>query len=106
MNPTIQTITLEMEDARQMVEQHKALERLMVNPDFTALVTDGFAKKEAIRLVNFRASDEVQDNEALLKRVDRGIDAIGYLQEYFRKVEIHGQMAAEKIQEYMDEGLV
>lgn len=104
MNPTV-TVTLEMEEARSMVESGKALERLMMNQDFKALIVKGFAHDEAIRLVNFRASDEVQDNDALLKRVDRGIDAIGYLQEYFRKIEIHADMAEAKINEYMEEGL-
>lgn len=106
MNPTVQTITLELDEAKAMVAAGKALSRLMMNQDFKLLVTDGFAKQEAIRLVNFRASEEVQSNEYLLKRVDRGIDAIGYLQEYLRKIEIEAEMAEEKIREYMEEGLV
>lgn len=106
MNPTVQEIAIELSTAEKYVEDAKSLERLMMNPDFKRLIIKGFANDEAVRLVNFRASDEVQDNPAVLKRVDRGIDAIGYLQEYFRKIEIIGEQSASSIDALRSEGLV
>ena len=106
MTPTTQNIQIELADARRMVDDGKAYARLLENQDFKRLIVDGFAKREAVRLVNFRASDEVQENPDLLKRVERGIDAIGYLQEHFRKIEIQAEMSADSIASYTDEGLV
>lgn len=106
MNPTVQEVAIEMETAQRFVEDNKALQRLMMNADFKRLIVKGFANEEAVRLVNFRASDEAQENPALLQRIDRGIDAIGYLQEHFRKIELLGDQAESTMQNMREEGLV
>lgn len=106
MNPTSQAVAIHLEDARHMVELAESLERLYENRDFKKVFIDGFIKDTAVRLVNLRASDEAQANELLLKRIDRGIDAIGYIQEHMRKIEIDGANSRASIEGLVEKGMI
>ena len=107
----IEEIELNIEQAKTLVEQGRALERLYNNRDFQEIIGKGYLEKEAVRLVHLKSDPSMQDPE-MQSQVVKSIDAIGCLTHYFRSLQ-HQAMLAEKAieedertrEELMEEGL-
>ena len=83
-------------DNRGFVALQAALSRLQANRDFQTIISSGYLKDEAVRLVHARSNVALQspsDQAALL----RDIDAIGSLEAYFRKIEKQAVQALSHI---------
>ena len=88
----LETIELTIEDAKQHVERHNALERLYDHPDFKLLISSGLFETEAIRLVRatgFPANRNQASQELLAHR----INMISELQMYFQQIVNEGTSA-------------
>lgn len=107
---TIEEIELSIEEARSKVRLAAALNRLADHPDFRLVISDGFFRDEAVRLVQAKASPALQSAEMQTKVIGQ-IDAIGNLYQYFVKVLQQGELAEaairdgeEAIEEMVTEG--
>jgi hypothetical protein len=102
MTDQVRKIEENIAEAKQFLEMNAALERLSRNPDFKAVLTDGYLKTEAVRLVHLKSDPHMQtpDRQA---GVVRDIDAIGGLVSYFRTVAHNAQVALKAIEAGEDE---
>jgi hypothetical protein len=96
MSPTeqIQQIERNIEAGKVAVELNAALQRLLANRDFKAVIADGYLNKEAIRLVHAKSNPSLQ-TPVHQAAIIRDIDAIGALAQYFNNVTLMGDMAAK-----------
>lgn len=84
-NATIEEIDLSIEQAKELIELGKALDRLLVGPDFKLVVLDGYFKDEASRVVLMKAEPNMQ-NPAAQADLDRQIIAIGEFRQYLSNI--------------------
>lgn len=85
-----------IEASRGFVALNQALTRLQANPDFKLIISQGYLRDEAVRLVHARSNVALQspaDQAALL----RDIDAIGSLEAFFRGIEHKARQALSHI---------
>lgn len=97
----IEEIELNIEQAKRLIENGKALDRLYSNPDFRTVIREGYLEKEAVRLVHLKSDPQLQAQD-MQHEIVKGIDAIGCLTHYFRNIE-HQRMLAEKAIEECEE---
>lgn len=71
--------------AKEFVALGDALERLKNNRDFKAVMSEGYFKKEAIRLVLLKADVRMQ-SPAIQASIISQIDSIGNVNQYFEMV--------------------
>ena len=92
----IQAIERNIKETKKIVELGAALKRLELNRDFRAVVMSGYFEQEAIRLVQLKASPDMQTVD---KQTDiiKQIDSIGNLNMYFQTLRIKAGMAANGI---------
>jgi hypothetical protein len=83
-------------EAKVMVEKGKALERLMNNQDFKKIITVGYLETAAIQLVLMKAQANMQ-NEVNQRDINKQIDSIGSLNEYFEEIRHQSSLAATSI---------
>lgn len=83
-------------DNRGFVALHVALTRLQTNQDFKTIISQGYLKDEAVRLVHARSNAALQSPEAQAALL-RDIDAIGSLEAFFRKIEQQARQALSHI---------
>jgi len=93
---TPEQIQITIDEAKQMVAEGDALDRLMKNVDFKELIVKGYFQKHAYQLVEFKAAPTAQ-NEPQQAAVIRSIDAIGELQQYFNKIFAFAAQARQDI---------
>lgn len=101
----VQEIELSIENARKMVKLAESLERLHDNPDFKDVITEGYFKDEAVRLVSLKAAPQMQDDHSQALIV-KDIDGIGSLRQYFHTIyqmADNAQRAIEDGQAALDE---
>jgi CHAT domain-containing protein len=84
-NETLQAIEANIREAKKIVDQGDALERLRSNRDFKKVILDGYFADEAIRLVHLKASPAMQSPD-MQKSIISQMDAIGSLDQYFTTV--------------------
>lgn len=108
---TLQAIESSIKEAKVMVEKGKALERLMNNQDFKKIITVGYLETAAIQLVLMKAQANMQ-NEVNQRDINKQIDSIGSLNEYFEEIRHQSSLAATSIlndeetrDEIIEEGL-
>jgi len=97
INQAIEEIDRNIKEARKFVERGAALQRLMSNKDFKALIQEGYFEKEAVRLVHLKADASMQTAErqaSILKQMD----AIGSLSDYFVGIRQQAMLAAKAIE--------
>lgn len=83
-------------DNKAFVSLQQSLLRLQANRDFQTVISQGYLRDEAVRLVHARSNAALQsplDQAALL----RDIDAIGSLEAFFRKIEQQARQAVSHI---------
>lgn len=97
-NTAVDEIQVDIDEAKEVVAEAEALERLEKNPDFRKIITKGLFEDEAARLVSLKAAPQMQSEQQ--QRVVMGaIEMIGGLQHYFNKIRIIAgqvQMAIEQ----------
>lgn len=81
----IQQIQLDIEDARRLVEDAQALDRLFENKDFKRVIKEGYFKEEPARLAEIKAAPQMR-GEQYQTAIIKEIDGIGCLQQYFNKI--------------------
>lgn len=94
---TIETLNSSIERNKKIIALANALERLQKNRDFKEVISEGYFREEAIRLVHLKSDPSLKspDKQAALLR---DIDAIGALSEYFRTIRYNAGMAAQSIE--------
>ena len=95
-NDQIEQIELNIEDAKQIVSRKRAVESLLKNASFKKVITEGYFKEEASRLVLLKADMNYQTEESQ-KQIDNSIIAIGYLRQYLSSLIQLGTMAENSI---------
>lgn len=82
---TSDKIKREIEQHKANIEMGDALERLKSNRDFRTVILEGYLKSRAVVLVHAKASPRMQSPEDQAS-LNKAIDAIGALSQYFRTV--------------------
>lgn len=82
--------------AKQHLDLGNALERLLNNRDFKAVIQHGYFEQEAIRLVHLKG-DPAVDSPAKQANIIRDIDAIGALSSYLNEVRRLADLARREI---------
>lgn len=93
----IQEIELNIQEAKKIVAIGDSLERLRHNVDFKKVISEGFFKEEAIRLVHLKADQNMQTPERQ-QSIIRQMDAIGALNDYFQTLFYRADMAQKAIE--------
>lgn len=88
----VQELEISIETAKAKIALGRKLEELTNNRHFRELVLKGYLEDEAIRLVHLKAEPSMESEEAQ-KQILIGIDGIGSLKGFFRKIQIEAQMA-------------
>jgi hypothetical protein len=96
MKDQLHEIELNIQQARKIVEQGNALERLRSNSDFKKVISTGYFEEEAIRLVHLKSDQNMQDAERQ-KAILSQIDAIGSLNQYFQTLFHRASLATKAI---------
>ena len=92
-------VELSIEQAKANIKRMEAVDRLKENKDFEEIILKGYFEQEASRLVLLKADHNVQgDTEQ--KQIEKMIDAIGYLRQYFNTIYQFGMMAQNAIEQH------
>ena len=98
----VRTIELNIDQAKATVDRMKVFMRLVDNKDFQEIIEKGYFEDEAVRLVGALASpglaDEVSQNE-----MQKDIQAIGRLRQYFYAITAQGRAAEGAIKSHENE---
>lgn len=86
----------EAKSYKAAIDLGSALEKLMSNRDFNRLITEGYLRNEAVRLVQARSNPELQSPEKQAANL-RDIDAIGSLSQFFNTVRAEAGMAGRSL---------
>lgn len=92
MNTELENIELSIEQARLSVNTRAALNTLTDDKNFKKVVTEGYFKDEASRLVLLKADPSMQ-TPAHQNTLEKSIDAIGYFRLYLSTIYQLGAMA-------------
>ena len=93
---TIQEIEASIKQDKLLIDKGRALERLLINQDFKKIVTVGYLETSAIQLVLLKAQANMQ-TEVLQRAINKQIDSIGSLNEYFEEIRHQSLLAATSI---------
>lgn len=94
----LQGLNNQIDQAKRDLDLAKALANLEGNADFKKIVSEGYLREEAVRLVMLKGDPQVSlphQQAAIL----RDIDAIGSLSEYFRIIRKLGEKAERSIKD-------
>lgn len=94
----IHRIQVEIDTAKKVIEKADALERLLRNPDFQAVIDDGYFTLEARRLTLLLGDANITD--ATRARVVRSLEAVGELHSYIRNKRAEGEQMRASVAEY------
>lgn len=95
----IEQIERGIAQSKAQIERSDALERLQRHADFKKIISEGYFKDEALRLIDLKADPGWQKPEQQAHVVAM-IDAIGTLKGYFRSIEHTGAMARKVLPDY------
>lgn len=93
-----QQIRLTIDQAKASVARGEAMKRLMVNPDFKSIITDGYLTNEAVRLTHLMGDINWQSDEKQQLIISQ-MKAISALEEHFRSVLQHAQTSDNALRE-------
>ena len=92
-----QGIEQDVRNALKVVEFGEMLNKLKNNPEFKAVILDGYLAQEAIRLVLLKA--EFDQDEGKRASVNTQIDAIGAFNKYLQAIHTKTLMAKSAIED-------
>jgi hypothetical protein len=101
MSSQMQEVEIGIEQAKSIVAKANALTNLFSNKDFKVVITEGYLKDEAVRLVLLKADPATFSAEMQASIAD-GITSIGHFNQYLKTVKALGSMAAKSLAEYED----
>jgi hypothetical protein len=93
----IEQVEIHIDAARKAVKKMEALDRLYRNKDFKEIITEGYFKDEASRLVLLKG--DVNINEESEKHCEKMINGIGCLRAYFQMVNHFGDQALKAMED-------
>lgn len=94
----IQEIEIDIENAKSMVSLGEALDRLHKNPDFLAIIRNGYFLHEPARLTSLKAHPS-QTGDTEQADIVRQLDGIGALQQHFQKIWAQANLSQQAIAE-------
>ena len=94
----IRELEAAMEEANKAKALNAALERLMGNRDFQAVVLVGFLQQEAVRLVQAKAAPDNQSPEKQ-SAILRGLDAVGHFHQFLLNVSLQAEVAEKTLED-------
>jgi hypothetical protein len=97
----IEEVEIGIEQARAMVSKAESLAALVKNKDFKEVISEGYLKAEAVRLVLLKADPATLSAE-MQASINDGIVAIGHFNQYLNTVKAIGSMAVKSLGEYED----
>ena len=93
----VEQVEINIEQAKAMIDNMKALERLTANKDFNNLIIEGYFKEEASRLVLLRA-DPSFSAPNMQADLLKAIDAIGQFKLYCNTIMGMGRTAERSLE--------
>jgi hypothetical protein len=96
MTTEIERLEHSTHKAKEHLDLGNALERLLNNRDFKAVIQHGYFEQEAIRLVHLKA-DPAMDRPDKQANILRDIDSIGALSGYLSEIERRADLAKREI---------
>lgn len=93
----IAQIEMTMEQAKEDINLAKALDKLKSNREFKKIITEGYFKDEAIRLVNMKGHPQAR-REDIQADIIKQIDAIGCLNAFFDMIYHRAEWAKSAIE--------
>jgi hypothetical protein len=93
-NSDIETLEVEIDQAREVIRLNDELTKLLANPSFKKIIEVGYFEDEAIRLVALKMDLEFSSPEKQ-ESIDRQMFGIGAVQAYLNKVRRAGNIAAD-----------
>jgi len=93
---------LTLEAANKLISKKQALGRLLQNPDFKAVVLDGYFKDECVRLVMAKGTPSMDSPEAQAA-VIRDIDSISSFKGYLQVIEHEANLAEKAIEDHNED---
>lgn len=101
IDENIKMVEITIEELQEAVKLAEALIRLQDNPDFNLVVNKGYLQDDAIRLVHLRA-DPSQQTPEHQATIDKQIDGIGSLINYFRRILSMASTARDEIADHQE----
>lgn len=92
----IEALENNVKRAKEHVELGSALDRLRTNRDFKKIITEGYFRDEAVRLVHLK-SDSNMLSDVMQSSIIKQMDAIGALAQYFYVVSHRAAMSGRSI---------
>ncbi len=92
-------IELDIERAKEFIKRKENFDKLCENPLFKEIIEDNYFRDEASRLVLFKANPSAQEPTEQYN-IDRRIDSIGFLKQYFISIVAMGNMSKGKLDSY------
>jgi len=88
----LEQIELSLEHAKLSIDNMKALNTLSHDKNFVKLITEGYFRDEASRLVLLKADNSMQKEEHQAT-IEKSIIAVGYFRQYLSTIYQLGNMA-------------
>lgn len=95
-NAELQQLEKNIKHSQHTVELGAALERLSSNRDFRKVITEGYFKDEAIRLVHLLADGNMQSPESQ-KSIQNQMLSISGFHDYLNTLKVRADMARRSI---------
>lgn len=90
-------------DAQRKVELLRKVNRLLSNPDFIELVTEGYFRDEAVRLVHAKSAQTPEFTRPEMQaKLDTDIKSIGSFANYLGNLERIGLEGQELLDQYAE----
>lgn len=93
----IKSVERNIENSKAQIDLAKSLDKLFNNRDFKKVIVDGYLRDNAIRLVHLKAEESMQSEEHQ-RKLDKQIEAIGQLNNYFTTIYQLAQIAESSLQ--------
>lgn len=91
------SIERDIQNYKADIKFRDALARLEKNKDFIAVISEGYQKKEALRLVNLRVDPNTQAEHSQ-RNILRDIDAISALGSYLQHIHQQADIALNSLE--------
>jgi len=99
----IEQVQVELDELREWISDYEAYQRLKENKDFQQVFTEGYFKKEAVRLVSLKANPEfVFADDKQMEFIDILILGVSGCQQYLEVLKQKAQLGYRSIEEQED----
>lgn len=95
-------VEISIEKAEEDIKLGDALKRLIGNEDFDLVISEGYFKKEAERVVGAKADPAMMMNELGMEMLENQIISIGGLRQYFLKIQQNAYQSKMAMADYRE----